>query len=675
MPAFSQSQLHFFEKFAEALFDGFDDMAISLEQITRNFSKNLELAGDPGLTTMRIVLTGAPLILGLGFTTWSVADRRASIQRNLIDTQSNFRQDLARLKSLVYAAYYGHWVGTTEADNVGHNEVFKQLKFQLPMERYRAPEEARLERLSDRDIDPRYVLEPFEAPDEVDYIVIGSGPGGAVAARNLAPFGSVLIIEAGPFVPSNRITLEERRMGTTLFKNGALQSTWDSDIIIFQGRNVGGSSTINNGICLRMAGETLHNASTADPFDKWIAQGADIGRANLVAAYDAVGTYLGVSKVSPRHGIGNGQHLLDGWKAFAQGRRDPWITGANPGWYDKNFGPTDGPDACARAGYCNTGCPYARKRAMGQSYLPDVCKDHGARILPDTKVERIEWDKGAFWGSEPWKATGVIAIVGADKTEKLIRATKGVVVAGGTIASSKLLERSGIENTGHGISLNVASPVVALMPEGVSPAWDEDQMTSAVDCGDFWLESHFQPPMSMSMLMGGWFEELDRRMKNYSRMRSVGVLLPLDRRGKVVGDKLSFKFRPEDLTLMRKALATLSKIHRDNGALEIWPSLRRGLTLAGNSTDAQIDAFYSENVRETDDLTLSSAHPHGGNPINADPDKGVVDLRCKVHGTTNVLVTDASVFPTCIGVNAQYTVMAISHYATAPDPVTNKPPI
>ena len=675
MPAFSQAQLHFFEKFVEALFDGFEEMAIPLDQITRNFSKNLELAGDPGLTTMRIVLAAAPLILGLGFSTWSVADRRASIQSNLIDTQGNFRQDLARLKSLVYAAYYGHWVGTTEADNVGHNKVFEQLKFKLPMERDRAPDEAQLTRLPGRDIDPQYVLEPFEAPDEVDYIVVGSGPGGAVAARNLAPFGSVLIVEAGPFVPSEKLTLEERRMGTTLFKNGALQSTWDSDIIIFQGRNVGGSSTINNGICLRMVGEDLHNHSTVDPFDRWVAQGADIGRDNLASAYEAVETYLGITKVSPARGVGNGQHLIDGWNAFAQGRTDPWISGARPGWYDKNFGPTEGPDACARAGYCNTGCPYARKRAMGQSYLPDACKNHGARILPDTKVERIEWDRGAFWGSEPWRATGVIAIVGAEKTEKLIRATKGVVVAGGTIASSKLLERSGIENTGRGISLNVASPVVALMPEGVSPAWDEDQMTSAVDCGDFWLESHFQPPMSMSMLMGGWFETLDYRMRNYSRMRSVGVLLPLDRRGKVVGDKLSFKFRPEDLTLMRKALATLSKIHRDSGALEIWPSLRRGLTLPGNSTDAQIDAFYDRHVEQTDDLTLSSAHPHGGNAINADPGKGVVDLKCKVHGTTNVLVTDASVFPTCIGVNAQFTILAVSHLATRPDPVTGRPPI
>lgn len=78
-----------------------------------------------------------------------------------------------------------------------------------------------------------------------------------------------------------------------------------------------------------------------------------------------------------------------------------------------------------------------------------------------------------------------------------------------------------------------------------------------------------------------------------------------------------------------------------------------------------IDGFFETAIRESDDVTLSSSHPHGGNAINVDPDAGVVDPDCRVHGTTNVIVTDASVFPTCIRVNAQWTTMAMAHYATA----------
>ena len=61
-------------------------------------------------------------------------------------------------------------------------------------------------------------------------------------------------------------------------------------------------------------------------------------------------------------------------------------------------------------------------------------------------------------------------------------------------------------------------------------------------------------------------------------------------------------------------------------------------------------------------------NPQGGNGRNADPGAGVVDLECRVHGTSNVLVTDASTFTSCIRVNAQLTTMAMAHYATAQAP-------
>ncbi len=74
--------------------------------------------------------------------------------------------------------------------------------------------------------------------------------------------------------------------------------------------------------------------------------------------------------------------------------------------------------------------------------------------------------------------------------------------------------------------------------------------------------------------------------------------------------------------------------------------------------------FSVMRFEEPDDVVLSSSHPHGGNAINADPAKGVVDLDQRVHGTTNVLVTDASVMPSCIRVNAQLTTMAMADRVT-----------
>ena len=666
---FNQHQLEFVERLAEALFDGFAALAIPIPQVVANFARQFELIGGSPVAKMKLILVAMPALLGPDFNDKPIAQRRFRIEKRLAGPTGPIYRDLARLRAVIYGAYYGHWQ-LGDQDGNRDNPVHQQIGFTLPKFRGRAPAEPQLTLRHGHEIDPAHVLSPGQVPDEVDYIVIGSGSGGAVAAHNLAAHGSVLVIEAGPFVPSPAITHEERLMGARLYKNGTLQTTGDNDIIIFQGRNVGGSPTINNGICLRMAGEPLHNPTTLDPFAKWIGLGADIGRHNLDEAYGDVADFLELEPADKRAGQGNGNHLVDGWNTFAAGRAEPWIAGARPGWFPRNFGPKGDTSSCASSGYCNTGCAYGRKRAMAQTYLPAACA-LGARIVPDSKVEKL------LFADPPSKtaarrALGVVVAVGAAQDTRSITARRGVVVAAGTIASSKLLAQSGVKGTGVDMSLNVASPVVALMPATATPSWDESQMTTAVDCGEFWLESHFQPPQSMSMLMGGWFGEMDRRMRHYGQMRSAGVLLPLDRRGKLAGDTLNFTFKPGDLDLLRRALATLTRVHFANGALEVWPSLRSGKkVLPGDD----IDAFYLANVKTKDDATLSSAHPHGGNPINADPKKGVVDLKGKVHGTQNVLVADASVFPACIGVNAQYTVMAVAHLATRADPVSGLPPI
>jgi choline dehydrogenase-like flavoprotein len=49
--------------------------------------------------------------------------------------------------------------------------------------------------------------------------------------------------------------------------------------------------------------------------------------------------------------------------------------------------------------------------------------------------------------------------------------------------------------------------------------------------------------------------------------------------------------------------------------------------------------------------------------MSDDPSLGVVDSRFKVHGSDNLFVTDASVFPTSIRINPQLTIMAFADYA------------
>ena len=662
---FDHAQLRFLTALAEALFDDFEELAIPVDQVIDNVQQFFAMVGGTKASEVSWSLRIAELAMGPLFNEQSVAHRKDRIKSRMQNSQFDAFQDMARLRAIIYFGYYGHWIdpighsnddGGQDANK--HNPVLAQIGFTLPKHRTRGAGEVPLKLVKGREIAPEHVLRIDSLPQDIDIIVVGSGSGGAVSAHNLAKRGyKVLVVEAGPFYPSQRITHEERRMVARLFKHGALQSSRDNDFIVFQGRNVGGSPTINNGICLRMKGDRLSHPSAPDVFAKWRSIGANIDEARFADCYDTVERELGLGLAEPRSGKSNGNHLLESWAAFAAGSDDLQFKAAKAGWFNKNFGPPGTAAACAYCGYCNTGCPYARKVAMGQSYLPWACQQHGTRILAETKVEQILWARGS---GKQRRAIGV-SVTDPDGAAHVITAKHGVVVAAGVIASSLLLERSGIGGTGNQISLNVASPIVALMPAGRTPAWDEDQMTSVVDCGEFLLESHFQPPLSMASLMPGWFGEMDRRMRHYGRICSAGILFPADRRGNLVGGKLDIKLTLDDIHTIRRASATLARAHFAGGALEVWPALLKGQTLKPGD---DLDAFYASAIKEADDVTMSSSHPQGGNPIHEDPNEGVVDQQCRLHGASNVLVTDASVFPSCIRVNAQFTTMAMAHYAT-----------
>jgi choline dehydrogenase-like flavoprotein len=659
---FNRVQAAILKAFTEALFHG-APMAISADQVVDNIQAQFGMMHgrkprEVGFTLYLLCLVlGGPLFL-LAPPSW----RAARIDRRLKRTRFDPLQDLARLRGIVYAGYYGHWQGTSEDDN-RDNPVLKSIGFTLPAHRVRGPGEVPITAFPGRDLADADLLDADALPDRVGVIVVGSGAGGAVAAANLAAQGyDVLVVEAGPFHPSARITHEERAMTARLFVDGGIQTTRDNDIVLFQGRCVGGSTVINNGICLRVAQPGHTHPHASDVLANWTALGAPVDKARFDASYAAIERRLGIEPIDPRSGRNNGPHLLDGWRAHAATSADPADPPAIAAWFSKNYGPRSIGADCAYCGYCNTGCPYGRKQGTAQSFLRDARAD-GARIIANAEVRRIRWAPAA--GGKR-VATGVEVRL-ADGRTRVVRADTGVVVAAGALASSRLLAASGVRGAGTGISLNIACPVVALMPEGTRvDAWDEDQMATYVDRGDFLIESHFQPPMSMSTLMPGWFGEHAARMRNYGRVVSAGVLFPADRRGRLKNGKLTFKLRRDvELPLLRRALATLSRVHLAAGAVEVYPALARGPTLRPGDDP---DAFFAQAIREADDVTLSSSHPHGGNARNADPAKGVVDLDNRVHGTTNLLVADASTFPSCIRVNAQLTTMAMAHYATANDP-------
>lgn len=661
-------QRQFLRAFVEALFDG-QPMAITPKQVVRNVERQLDLIGGKAAQKTRLAIMASYVILGLGdFIQADNAKRRRKIETRLLETIFDEVQDLARIRGIVLAGYYGHWEGGS--DNLQtENPVWQAMGYTHPDTRIRQEPDRQIVRNPANDLDDDAFVTVDDIDLAIDVIVVGSGAGGGVAAFNLANQGlKVLVVERGGHYPSTAITAEERVMSARLFRDGALQFSSDNDVVLFQGNAVGGSTLINNGICLRMFGDDVH-PDAPDVLQHWADIGAPLDRQRMEDSYRAVEEQMGfirpAGRSSATEGRRNGSHLKSGWEAYrAANASDSSTARAEAKWFFKSWGQPGGAHACVYCGYCNTGCAYGRRSGSIEAFLKPATTlpDNPARILANAEVKEIVW-KGVDANGE--RVAAGVKVKMSDGRTHIIRARKGVVIAAGTMASSRIMRESGFRDSGYDISVNMACPVVALMPDGTStPAWDEDQMTSYVDCGEFLLESHFQPIMSMAALVTGWFGEHFRRMHLMNRLTSAGILVPIDRKGEISGGSAKMKLSQMDLANIRKALATLCKVHFKGGALEVWPALALGQSIKAGASDTEIDAFFEEHVVEPDDLTLSSSHPHGGNGFHADPGKGVVDMDMKAHGARNVYVCDASVFPTCIRVNAQLSTMAISHYAT-----------
>jgi len=329
--------------------------------------------------------------------------------------------------------------------------------------------------------------------------------------------------------------------------------------------------------------------------------------------------------------------------------------------FRKNF------DRCGACGYCNWACPYERKLSMLETYVADAI-GLGAKVIPECHAVKIE-TIGA-------RATGVRCEL-SDGRELLVRARQ-VVVACGTIGSSVLLMKSRLGNhVGSSFSCNAASPILARFNRTMN-GFDEDQMTTFVDTGRFMLESSFNPPIPFAAALPGWFLTHFDRMRALPRFSGAGAVVGTEPSGKVkrlaiMRDLLgpvSFRLGDGDLAVLREALSLLAAVDFAAGADSIYLStffdhelVARDFVTGGRVDQAKITAEIARRVTRPEDLTLSTAHPQGGNPMSDDPAVGVVGTDFRVHGTRNLFVCDASVFPTSIHINPQLTIMAMAHHA------------
>ena len=477
-----------------------------------------------------------------------------------------------------------------------------------------------------------------------DVAIVGSGAAGSVLAHRLAERGrEVVLLEGGRHVDPRDFVEDERVQFSRLFADGGMQMSVDARFQVLQGKCVGGSTVVNNAVCYDLPDRTLERWNDTDGLDAGIDPTV-IGR-----------SFARLREWLPVISQDGSKRLQAGGTKMAEGIHELGLDG-HEGVVDANI------KDCLGSGYCNIGCAYGKKLSALDNILPRTQAEFGdgLRIFSECLAEHIA-TKGP-------RATEVVCRLSDGRRLRVTANT--VVVSGGALASSLLLQRSGLGGrlAGTGLSFNVGAPLTADFPEELH-SYDGLQITHGYRPpgeDQLILESWFNPVGTQALMMPGWFRDHFENMRRYPHLSCIGVVVGSQRNGTVIakrgrGMKLTYDPTDADLRLMIKGTKLAARIHFASGALRVMPMTFRSRSYTSPEEVNELDEIVHDNT----DIGLHTSHPQGGNAISRDPEKGVVDERFRIHGTENVYVCDASVFPSSVTVNPQLTVMALADYAAA----------
>lgn len=476
--------------------------------------------------------------------------------------------------------------------------------------------------------------------DEADLVVVGTGAGGATAARVLAGAGhSLIMLEEGPLLktadrPKELIHAMRRAMRDF----GTFTTRGMHPFPLLQGRCVGGSTAINSGIIWRIPEDVRR-----DWIDNWGLEEL-VEQKGLDRAFETIEDELRVVETAEEISGNNALRMkmaaqklgLPG-KAMARNAKD-----------------------CEGRGECLQGCPNEARQSMDVSYVPRAMRD-GARLHTLCRATKVRIENG--------RAVGVEGLVLDRDTRKpagkfFVRARRGVIVAASVVWTPVILRRSGLRGlVGERLQLHPGSAVVGRFPEPISMGTGATQAYEIpMRERGFKIESLTLPPEMLATRLpgaGAAWQKLLTDLDHYAqwasivRMKAHGTVRPA-----FASHDADVRFTPldRDLKVMREALATIAKLMFAAGATEVYPGIAR---IPQVLTDPSQVRLIEELDITPADIHMMCSHLFGTAVAGRDAATSVVGPDLQAHDVRDLYVMDASVFPTNMGVNPQHTIMAL----------------
>ncbi len=482
---------------------------------------------------------------------------------------------------------------------------------------------------------PRYDFE-----DQADYIVIGTGAGGATAARVLSGAGhSVLMLEEGPWLhPEERprellpsLNMAVRGAGTATTMSAA-------PMILLQGKCVGGSTTINSGILWRMPDDVR---------GEWYHR---FGLRDLVASraqdriYEQLENELEVSDTRSEI-LGENSKLMEQacQKLDLPGR--PTTRNARQ---------------CRGSAQCILGCRGEARQSMDVSYVPRAIRS-GARLRDLARARRVIVKKGravGVQGENLERGTG--RVLGKFR----VIARKGVIVAAGAVHTPVILRKSGVRGlVGSHFQAHPGLAVVGRFEKPVSLGFGAAQGYEVpMRSRRYKLESLALPPEMLAARIPGVGREWQQRVAELDHYAQWCVQVRMKAHGSVRpswwGEPI-VRYEPQltDYRALQEATALLCKMMFAVGATEVYPGL--GTIPSVLRDHSEVRKLETAQLKPTD-FHLVGSHLFGTARASIDPNVSVVGTNLESHDVKNLYVMDASAFPTNLGVNPQHSIMAVA---------------
>ncbi len=483
-----------------------------------------------------------------------------------------------------------------------------------------------------------------EIRDRCEVLVVGSGPGGAVVAKELAEAGrDVILLEEGPPFGEKDFKPEAGHAMQRVLREGPSRAARGNLITpTMQAIALGGGSLINSAICCRPPDWV---------FDKWAERTGieGVDRASLDPHFERVEAQLGVSPTPDEVQGERNRRFKVGCDALG--------ISCEPIWRNVR--------GCRGSGECFTGCRNGAKKSTDVSYVPAAMRA-GARVYTSVRAEHVITDGR--------RATGMRGRI----VEPFTNAEHGtvhidadcVVLAAGCMATPLILLRSGIANSsgyvGQDLRFHPGLAVMAFFEEPIDPWKGATQGYHSLEYLEegLKLEVLWSPPSVLAARLPGFGHSYQEHLLSYERLAPFDVICAADHSSGYVKPKrkgwdpdIHWNFDQRDVDLMQKGLGILSDICWAAGAEAILPGLH-GIPEVIRSKEA------AESIRTTDlraNHTISAAnHAFCTTRMSKDPKRGVVDSHGRCHDLDNVYVSDTGNFAASPGVNPMLLCMALA---------------